>query len=98
MKKYLFAPLLSFARHLIPIVLIFIASVLIRYPIFFNSDNFFTPDEGVMANTIMSIMDGGPIVFYYDYARYFGLTGGLLAVPFMWVLGFNTMAFNLTAT
>ena len=98
MKKYLFAPLLSFASHLIPIVFIFIASVLIRYPIFFNSDHFFTADEAVMANTIMNILNGGPIVFYYDYARYFGLTGGLLAVPFMWVLGFNTMAFNLTAT
>lgn len=51
-----------------------------------------------MANTIMNLLEGGSIVFYYDYARYFGLTGGMLAVPFMWVLGFNTMAFNLPAT
>ncbi|MBN4080014.1 glycosyltransferase family 39 protein, partial [bacterium AH-315-C08] len=46
----------------------------------------------------MNLLEGGSIVFYYDYARYFGLTGGMLAVPFMWVLGFNTMAFNLPAT
>ena len=51
-----------------------------------------------MVNTIMNLLEGGSIVFYYDYARYFGLTGGMLAVPFMWVLGFNTMAFNLPAT
>ena len=51
-----------------------------------------------MANTIMNMLEGGSIVFYYDYARYFGLTGGILAVPFMWIFGFNTMAFNLPAT
>jgi hypothetical protein len=98
MKKFLFSPFLSFVSHFIPITLIFAAAVLIRYPIFFNSDHYFTPDEGVMVNTIMNMLEGGSIVFYYDYARYFGLTGGMLAVPFMWVLGFNTMAFNLPAT
>jgi hypothetical protein len=98
MKKYLFSPFISLASHFIPITLIFAAAVLIRYPIFFNSDHFFTADEGLMVNTIMNMLEGGSIVFYYDYARYFGLTGGMLAVPFMWVLGFNTMAFNLPAT
>ena len=98
MKKFLFSPFLSFANQFIPIAIIFAAAVLIRYPIIFNSDHFFTADEGVMANTIMNMLEGGSIVFYYDYARYFGLTGGILAVPFMWIFGFNTMAFNLPAT
>ena len=98
MKKFLFSPFLSFASQFLPIAIIFAAAVLIRYPIFFNSDHFFTSDEGVMANTIMNMLEGGSIVFYYDYARYFGLTGGILAVPFMWIFGFNTMAFNLPAT
>ena len=98
MKKFLFSPFLSFASHFIPIAIIFAAAVLIRYPIIFNSDHFFTADVGLMANTIMNILEGGSIVFYYDYARYFGLTGGILAVPFMWIFGFNTMAFNLPAT
>jgi hypothetical protein len=98
MKKFLFSPSLSFASHFIPITFIFAAAVLIRYPIFLNSDHYFTADEGLMVNTIMNLLEGGSIVFYYDYARYFGLTGGMLAVPFMWVLGFNTMAFNLPAT
>jgi len=98
MKKFLFSPFLSFASQFIPIAIIFAAAVLIRYPIFFNSDHYFTADEGLMVNTIMNLLEGGSIVFYYDYARYFGLTGGMLAVPFMWVLGFNTMAFNLPAT
>ena len=98
MKKFLFSPFLSFASQFLPIAIIFAAAVLIRYPIIFNSDHFFTSDEGVMANTIMNMLEGGSIVFYYDYARYFGLTGGILAVPFMWIFGFNTMAFNLPAT
>ncbi len=98
MKNFLSSPFLFFASHFIPIAFIFVAAVLIRYPIFFNSDHYFTADEGLMVNTIMNLLEGGPIVFYYDYARYFGLTGGILAVPFMWVLGFNTMAFNLPAT
>ncbi|MBT4259525.1 MAG: hypothetical protein HOD90_06380 [Nitrospina sp.] len=98
MKKFLFSPFLSFASQILPIAIIFAAAVLIRYPIIFNSDHFFTSDEGVMANTIMNMLEGGSIVFYYDYARYFGLTGGILAVPFMWIFGFNTMAFNLPAT
>jgi hypothetical protein len=98
MKKFLFSSFLSFASHFIPIAIIFAAAVLIRYPIFFNSDHFFTADEGLMVNTIMNLLEGGSIVFYYDYARYFGLTGGILAVPFMWILGFNTMAFNLPGT
>jgi hypothetical protein len=98
MKKFLLSPFLSFFSHFIPITFIFAAAVLIRYPIFFNSDHYFTSDEGVMVNTIMNMLEGGSIVFYYDYARYFGLTGGMLAVPFMCLLGFNTMAFNLPAT
>jgi hypothetical protein len=98
MKKFLFSPFLSFVSHLIPITLIFAAAVLIRYPIIFNSDHFFTADEGLMANAIMNMLEAGSIVFYYDFARYMGLTGGMLAVPFMWILGFNTMAFNLPAT
>jgi len=98
MNKYLFGPILFFARHGLPVVLIFFAALLIRSPIFFNSDHFFSNDEGLMANTILRLLNGGPIVFYYDFARYFGLTGGLLSIPFMWILGFNTMAFNMPAT
>ena len=98
MKKFFLPPILSFTKHFIPILLIFLFGVLIRYPIYFNDDQYFTADEGVMANTILNILNGGPIVFYYDYARYFGLTGGFISLPFMWVLGFKTMAFNLPST
>ena len=87
MKKFLFSPFLSFASHFIPIAIIFAVAVLIRFPIFFNSDHFFTSDEGLMVNTIMNLLEGGSIVFYYDYARYFGLTGGMLAVPLCGFLG-----------
>jgi hypothetical protein len=98
MKKYLFVPFISCASHLVPIIFIFAFSVLLRYPYFLNNDHFFSADMGLMANTIIDMLNGGPIVFYYDFARYFGLTGGVLAVPIMWLLGFNTMAFSLPGT
>ncbi len=49
-----------------------------------------------MANTILTLMDGGPLVFYYDFARYLGITNGLVSIPFIWFLGVKPLAFNIT--
>ena len=95
MENFRLSVLLSFIRHLVPVTLIFFVTALIRYPVFSNSDHFFTSDEGLMANTIWTLLNGGPLVFYYDFVRYFGLTFGLVSAPFMWILGGKTLAFNL---
>jgi len=49
-----------------------------------------------MANTILTLLDGGPLVFYYDFARYLGITNGLVSIPFIWFLGVKPLAFNIT--
>ncbi len=87
-----------FIRHLALITAIFSVSILIRYPVLINSDHFFTPDDGMMANTILRLLAGDPIVFYYDSVKYMGLTFGLTSVPFMWILGIKTVAYQLPAT
>jgi hypothetical protein len=87
-----------FVRHLVLITAIFLVSILIRYPLLINSDHFFTSDDGMMANTILRLLAGDPIVFYYDSVKYMGLTFGLTSVPFMWILGIKTVAYQLPAT
>ena len=87
-----------FVRHLVLITAIFLVSILIRYPLLINSDHFFTADDGMMANTILRLLAGDPIVFYYDSVKYLGLTFGLTSVPFMWILGIKTVAYQLPAT
>ena len=89
---------LLFIRHLALITAIFLVSILIRYPLFINSDHLFTSDDAMMANTILRLLAGDSIVFYNDSVKYMGLTFGLASVPFMWVLGIKTVAYQLPAT
>ena len=90
-----FIGLRKFANHFFAISLIFLVLVLLRYPIFLNSDYYFTADEGIFASHILDLLNGGPIVFYYATARTFGLTFGLITAPFIWVLGPTALAYNL---
>ena len=54
------------ARHILTVLSIFVILSLIRYPIFINSDHFFTNDEGVLGGKIIDLLNGGPLSFYYD--------------------------------
>jgi len=98
MRNIGFSSLRQFGYHFFATLLIFLTLVLIRYPIFLNSDYSFTADEGLMASTILDLLNGGSIVFYYDFGRTFGLTFGLASAPFIWTFGATSMAFNLPAT
>ena len=98
MRNIGFSSLRQFGYHFFSILLIFLVLVLIRYPFFLNSDHFFTSDEGMLASTILDLLNGGPIVFYYDFGRTFGLTFGLASAPFIWIFGATSTAFNLPAT
>jgi hypothetical protein len=86
------------ATHFLAVPRIFLSLGLIRYPIFVNSDSFFSYDEGLLAGTILNILNGGPVVFYYETARTFGLTFGLVSSPLISFLGPTSLAFNLPAT
>ena len=95
-KKFSSIPWL--ATHFLAVLLIFSILCLIRYPIFINSDHFFTTDEGLLAGTILDLLNGGPVAFYYPTARTFGLTFGLVASPFIWLFGPTSLAYNIPAT
>ena len=49
----------------------------------------------MLASIILNLLNGGPIIFYYDFGRTFGLTSGLASAPFMWILGPTALAFHL---
>ena len=83
--------------NLIGGLVIFFALILLRLPVLINSDQNLTADEALMANHIMDLLNGGPFYFYYDFARYFGITNGLAAIPFFLILGVGSLAFKLPA-
>ena len=93
MQNNKFSSLPWFFTHFLAVLLISLALALIRYPFFLNSDYFFGSDEGMLASTILNLLNGGPIIFYFDFGRTFGLTFGLLASPFIWILGPTSLAF-----
>lgn len=97
-KNFKMTMALLIIRHLALITTIFLVSILIRYPLLINSDHMFSADDALMANTILRLLAGDPIVFYYDFVKYMGLTFGIASVPFMWILGIKTVAYQLPAT
>ena len=95
MQSPKFSGIPQLATHFFTILLIFLVLALIRYPFLLNSDYHFSGDEGMLASTILHLLNGGPIHFYYDFGRTFGLTSGLVSAPFIWLLGPTSLAFNL---
>ena len=95
MQNTKFSSMPQLAIHFFAVLLISLVLALIRYPFLLNSDYLFSSDEGMLANTILNLLNGGPIRFYYDFGRTFGLTFGLISVPFIWVLGPTSLAFFL---
>ena len=98
MQNNKFSSTSRLAIHISAVLLIFLILCLIRYPIFINSDHFFSYDEGLLASTILNLLNGGPAVFYYPTARTFGLTNGIVASPFIWIFGPTSLAYNIPAT
>ena len=92
-----FTSLRKFASHFFVILLIFLALVLLRYPIFLNSDYFFLADEALFASHILDLLNGDQFILYYPSGRTFGLTFGIVCAPFIWVLGPTALAYNLPA-
>jgi len=84
--------------NFLQITFIFLVLVLIRYPIFLNSDHFFTADEGLLASNLLEIFNEGPVRFYYDSGRTFGLAYALPSLPIISILGPTSLAYNLPGT
>ena len=77
---------------------IFFVLVVLRLPVWVNADMLLTADEGIMAYQILDLYNGNSYFTYYDVTNYFGVTNGLAAFPFFWVLGIGALAFKLPAT
>ncbi len=84
-----------FAFHFFAVSSLYIALALVRYPYYLNIDNYFSSDIGMLASTIYELVNGGPIVFYFDFGRTFGLTFALFSAPLMWLMGPTALAFHL---
>ena len=88
----------SIAKYLF--VLLFITSIVafLRYPYLVNSSYYLSSiDESPHAWLIKSLMDGAPLFFYFSDKNYHGITIGLAAIPFFWLLGVNALAYKLPA-
>ena len=77
---------------------IFFVLVVLRFPVLVNSDMLLNADEALMAHQILDLYNGNSYFAYYDVTKYFGITNGLAAFPFFWVLGIGALAFKLPAT
>ena len=77
---------------------IFFVLVVLRLPVWVNADQLLGADEGIMAYQILDLYNGNSYFTYYDVTKYFGITNGLAAFPFFWVLGIGALAFKLPAT
>ncbi len=86
------------AFNLIGGLSIFFVLVVLKFPILANSAQLLSADEAIFAYQILDLYNGGPIFFYYDVVKYFGIFNGLAAIPFFGILGVGALAFKLPAT
>ena len=98
MSKVEFISLRNFRNHFVFILLIFLALVLLRYPIFLNSDYFFGADDGLLASHILDFLNGDQFFLYFPPRQTTGLTFGVICAPFIWLLGPTTLAYSLPGT
>jgi hypothetical protein len=77
--------------------LILAASVVPRIPVLANAAHSFNSDEAVNALVIKHLLERGEVTFHNWDATYYGITEGLLAVPFVWLDGYTPLAFKLSA-
>ena len=85
------------AKYLLGLLFIVCFIIFLRYPYLANPSIFLSSDEAPQAWLIKSLMDGAPLFYYYSDKNYHGITIGLAAIPFFWVLGVNALAYKLPA-
>src|SRR6186997_62582 len=81
------------------ILLLFLlaASLLPRLPLLVNAEAAFTSDEAVNALAVQHLLTGRELSAFSWDATYYGMVEGLLAVPFVAILGPTALAFKLSA-
>jgi hypothetical protein len=71
--------------------------VALRVPELYNAAAFFNSDEAVNALFIRHLVAGRELALHPWGVTYYGIVEGLLALPFVAVLGFTPLAFKLSA-
>ena len=87
----------GFFKNFLAILVIFLVTAFLHYPLLLNAPLVLQFDEGIQASEIIRLMKGEAFFFYFDYARYHGILHGLFAIPFFWLMGISAMAYKLPA-
>lgn len=84
--------------QLLFLTLLLAASLLPRLPLLANSEAAFSSDEAVDALTLQHLLERGEVTAFNWDATYYGIVEGLLALPFIAVLGSSSaLAYKLSA-
>ena len=71
--------------------------VLLRVPALYNSVHDFNSDEAVNALVMRHMLQGRDFTFFNWGTNYYGIVEGFFAVPFVALLGYEPLAFKLSA-
>jgi 4-amino-4-deoxy-L-arabinose transferase-like glycosyltransferase len=71
--------------------------ILLRVPALYNSVYDFNSDEAVNALVMKHMLEGREFSFFNWGTNYYGIVEGLFAVPFVALLGYEPLAFKLSA-
>jgi hypothetical protein len=74
-----------------------VLGILLRVPALYNSTYDFNSDEAVNALVIKHMIEGRGFSFFNWGATYYGIVEGLIAIPFIALLGYEPLAFKLSA-
>jgi len=80
-----------------PLLAAITLGILVRIPYLYNSTYNFNSDEAVNALVIKHLLKGREFSFFNWGTNYYGIIEGLLAVPFVGLLGYRPLAFKLSA-
>src|SRR5215213_4686383 len=71
--------------------------ILLRVPALYNSEVDFNSDEAVNALVVKHMLEGREFTFFNWGTTYYGVVEGLFAVPFVALVGYEPLAFKLSA-
>ena len=78
------------------IIAIFLFLYFLHYPLLLNADYLLGWEEARLINTVLDMARGGPVYFYHEGASYQGILDNLIALPFFYFFGTNTLALKLS--
>src|SRR5687767_8530232 len=87
----------SCGRWIVLLLAAVVVGVLLRVPALYNSVYDFNSDEAVNALVIRHMLQGREFTFFNWGTNYYGIVEGLFSVPFVALLGYQPLAFKLSA-